>query len=189
MADASRVRLVWSGTQVVGESVSTFYTLGTPSALMSALHTWLSAYANRFPVGLVLAFEGSGEVIDTSTGQATAAWSATPPAIITGSDSGNFVQGVGLRVVWNTGTFSHGRRIKGSTFLVPTGGSVFALDGTPAGAVIAAMEGGANTVVSSLAGDLVIVTRPTDEFPVGGHASVTSATIPDKVSWLRSRRT
>lgn len=181
--------MTYSGNAVVGASVSTLYTLGTPAALMSAATTLLNGIKGNLPVSLTIGFQGSGEVIDVATGKATSSWASTPPAAVVGTDVGSFTQGVGYRLVWNTGTFSHGRRIKGSTYVVPVGHGAYNTAGLPNATVVSGWQGFLNTFVANMAGNLVIVTRPSAKYPVGGHAAVTTGQVSPKVSWLTSRRT
>lgn len=189
MVDVSRVRMVFSGNAVVGSSVGTLYTLGTPLGLMTAATTMLNGIKGNLPVSLTIGFQGSGEVIDVATGKATSSWAATPPTAVVGTDVGSFTQGVGYRLVWSTGTFSHGRRIKGSTYLVPVGHGGFNVAGLPNATVVSGWQTFVNSFVTAMAGNLVIVTRPSAKYPVGGHAVVTSGQVSPKVSWLTSRRT
>jgi hypothetical protein len=91
--------------------------------------------------------------------------------------------------VWGTGTFSGGRRIKGSTYIVPVGAGGFSVAGTPNAGMVTNWNTALATFLSTMAGNLVIVTRPTAAHPVGGHAVVTTGTTPPKVSWLVTRRT
>ena len=47
-----------------------------------------------------------------------------------GSGQGGFAAGVGARVVWETGAVRNGRRVRGSTFVVPIWSSAYETNGT-----------------------------------------------------------
>lgn len=97
-----------------------------------------------------------------------------------------------MRVKWFTGGIVHGRMVQGSTFIVPLMTTAYETDGTLTSAVTSNASTAANTLISAT--DTVIWSRP---FPgstgnparAGSSHAVIAATIPDKVSWLRTRRT
>lgn len=190
MADLFRCRVGWSGTGVVGPGVSTFYSTSGGPALNDAARAFFNTIKWAFPGTLVQwDFPGGGEIVDSFTGQATGAWSGgvTTPIISTSSFQ-QHPAGVGCRVVWTTPGFSHGRRVRGSTYLVPLANTMFSGDGT--------LDDDSRTQIATAAevfraaSGLAIHTRPKHAGEsTGGHASVTGVIVPDKVSWLKSRRT
>jgi hypothetical protein len=188
MVDVSRVQVTVGGSGVVGPSVTTLYTTGTPLSLMTAWSTFLNAIKGNTPLAITWQFPSAGEVIDSDTGKPTTSWTATPPGPITGGDAGVFAQGVGERIVWGTDVFHNGRNIRGSTFLVPMGAGTFSANGNLNNTVRAAHETAARAFVTAMAGAFCILTRKSDTNPIGGIAAVKNATIPNNVSWLRSRR-
>lgn len=188
MTDINRLRATWSGSGVVGPGVSTFYALGTGSALSAAVADLFTDLVAALPVSVNITIPGGGEVIEDSTGATTGTWTSGGGGVISGTDPGAFSQGVGIRMVWETAGLTNNRRVRGSTFMCPLAGNVFANDGTPASGARTVMTDAAIAFVSSLVGDLVIWTKPTDSTP-GKISEVTSGTVPDRVSWLTSRRT
>lgn len=190
MASLDRVRVVWTGTSIVGPGVSTFYTTGTGAALNAALKTYFTAITSAFPnLKGQWEFAAGGETIDSATGTLTGSWGgSTSSSIVMASPNASWVSGVGARVVWNTNGFVSGRRVRGSTFMVPLQQSAYDADGTLVGSFVTLLQTSANALVASVP-QLTIWSRPTAAHPVGGATPVTSATVPDKVSWLRSRRT
>lgn len=189
MADISRVRVELTGPAVIGPSVTTLHTTGAPGALMSAWSLLLIAFKPNSPSTLTWTFPSSGEVIDSTTGLATGTWTATPPPSIVGSDNGSYAAGVGERIVWGTDTFHAGRRIKGSTYIVPLGAGAYATDGRLNATMRGTQQTAVNTFVTAMSGAFCILTRRSARNPIGGLAAVTSGTVPNSVSWLRSRRT
>lgn len=189
MAALSRVRLTWTGAAVVGASTSTFFTTGDPGTLMGAFDDVVDAMKANLPDSLSAAFEGSGEIIESTTGLATGAWTETPPVPVVGTDSGGFAQGVGERIAWSTNAFENGRRVRGSTFIVPLGAGAYTDGGILNATMRAAHNAAVATFLGVMAGDMVIYSRPSPGGSDGGFASVTGGNIPPSISWLRSRRT
>lgn len=188
--DLDRVRVSWEGPALVGPGVSTFYaTAGNGAALSSALKTFFDAIKGYFPSSKVTwSFPNTGEVIDSATGQATGAWSGGTFQTVAASGAGtSWANGVGARVRWNTGVYHNGRRVRGSTFLVPLQSGVYDTDGTLVGSAVTAMQTAAAALVTAVP-TMGIHTRPHPGAADGGFATVASAEVPDKVSWLRSRR-
>lgn len=144
--------------------------------------------AGRFPTGISWVVPDGGDVIDEATGSLIGAWGTTSETTISASGSGNFAQGVGLRVVWDTGTIRGGRRVRGSTFFCPLTLSQYQDDGTIGSATLTAFEGAASSYLSALGGEGRVWSRPRTGL-AGAGVEITSVTVPDKVSWLRSRRT
>jgi len=190
MANLDRVRVTWSGTSIVGPGVSTFYTTGTGAALNAALKTYFTAITSAFPnLKGQWDFAAGGESIDSATGALVGAWGGSSSAsIVMASPNASWVSGVGARVVWDTNTFANGRRVRGSTFMVPLQQSAYDADGTLTGSFVTLIQTAANALITTVP-QLTVWSRPTPAHPIGGASPVTSATVPDKVSWLRSRRT
>ena len=94
-----------------------------------------------------------------------------------------------MRFVWNTGARRSGRLVRGSTFLVPVIRSTFDGPGHVDDAARTALQTAATNLVTAAGANLRILSRPGVRVTTGGSAAIISATVPDKVSWLRSRRT
>lgn len=188
MVDIARVRVAWSGSAIVGGGVSTFYSTGTGSVLADAVETFWDATKSYRPAGASCTIPAEGDVLNSSTGELVGGWSGGPGTSIAGTGAGEYAKGVGARVVWNTNGFTNGRRVRGSTYLVPLVASMFAIDGTINDAVRTNIIGFAEAFRTTMGGDFVIWTRPTAEH-IGGVNSTTSASCPDTPSWLRTRRT
>lgn len=190
MAGLDRVRVEWSGDAVEGGGVTTMYALaGDGASLSDALGTFFGSVAGYFPNSKVLwVLPTSGEVIESTNGQATGTWSGgAGGSVPSASPNASFAAGVGARIRWETSVFSNGRRVRGSTFLVPLRSDVYDTDGT----LISTVASGIQTAVNTLfaAAPPVVFSRPSPGGSDGGYATTSAGVLLDKVSWLRSRRT
>lgn len=98
-----------------------------------------------------------------------------------------FGMGVGARIRWNTGGIFRGRRVRGTTFFTSLSNVELATDGTPSTSVVNTFQTAANVLIANVP-ELAVWSRPV----VGGDGEtnlVTDASVPDTLSWLRSRRT
>lgn len=189
MANLSQLVVGWAGAPVVGPGVSVFYCLeGDEASSLAALHTFFTAINNYLPSSLQWTFPGTGDKVSEVTGQRTGSWVSAAPAAVSCIGSGTWTNGVGMRVKWRTAGVKNGRNVVGATFLVPL--VVTAYEG--AGNITSAVLGPVTTAAAALAattGGIRVWSRP-DALHTGGAAfPVTAAEVPDKVSWLRSRRT
>lgn len=188
MADVLRHRVVWSGSTVTGGGVSTFYQDSPDTAGPGVLFDFFNAFAGILPTGTTITVATSGDIIETSNGELIGAWSGGTGGVVTGTNTTGYARGVGMRVRWNTAGIFHGRRVRGSTFLCPLGLGVYDTDGSINSSVITA----SNTAISDFVGEdqgFGIWSRPQGTATDGEFNLITSGTLPDAVSWLRSRRT
>lgn len=187
MADMVRVRAIWTGTGVTGTGVSTFYSMGAALDARAAVSAFFTAVAGILPPTVTVSVPGEGEILDDVTGDVTGAWAANPGTSHAGTGAGAFARGVGMRVVWGTNGITNGRRVRGSTFLVPIGSSNYENDGSIVAGALTAVSTAASAMRTSLGGDFVIWRRPKPGV-AGGTSSVLSSTVPDKVAWLTTRK-
>jgi len=188
MANLARVRTVWSGTPVTGGGVTTFYWNEAHSGFVADLGAFWTALASRLAGGISLTTENSGDLVDETTGAITGTWTDGSTSIVNTSGSGVFAGGVGARIRWQTTGITNKRRVRGSTFLIPLTVNEYDAQGSLATAFLTAAGGAAGNLFTASEGNLRIWTRPVGGS--GGHAHVvTNFTIPDRISWLRSRRT
>ena len=187
MATLNRLRVDWGGTVVVGPGLSTFYFTGSmagvPAAVV-ALYTALITYA---PSGLQWTIPSSGDTIEDSTGALTGGWTASGGSTVNATGSGAWAAGAGARIVWGTGSVFRGRRVKGATFFCPVTTGTYDTAGTLLNSFVTAANTAAANFVSATTPNFKIYSRPHLD---GTYATsqVTSGSVPDKVSWLRSRR-
>lgn len=188
MTTLARLRVAWSGTGVTGPGVSTFYSVGSGADLQSAAVTLFGALKFQVPASVFWTVAAGGETIDDNTGALVGAWSGSAATVIAGTGSLAHAQGVGARIVWETSGIVGGRRSRGTTFVCPISLAAFDDDGTLKAPVVSSMQDAATTFIGTLGTDLVVLSRNTSSHSGTSH-SVTSARVPDAVSWLRSRRT
>lgn len=188
MANLARVRIVWNGTAITGPGVTTMYFDEAGSGFVAAVQNWVASWKNYIPGATTMTVEGFGDLIDVATGALSGTWTDGTTLTQVGTFSGAFAAGVGARTVWDTAGVHNGRRVRGSSFIVPLGASLYDTDGTLAGATLTTLTGAATTLIGGSTYDMQIYSRPVGG--AGGQASaVISSQVPDRVSWLRSRRT
>lgn len=140
------------------------------------------------PPGTTITIPAGGDVLDESTGTITGAWGGGSSTVKTQSLPQAYAAGVGARVVWETGGIRNGRRVKGSTFVLPLGNTCYENDGSLTAATITALDAACAAMLAQVPTQMRVWSRPTATLPGVAHP-VLGYSVPDKVSWLRSRRT
>lgn len=191
MASIARVRAEWGGSGLDGPGVSTFYTANlSPATYVTAVRAFFNNIVSVFPTDIDITVRGDGELIDDATGALSGSWSMTPPAVVTGTNTADYARGVGTRIKWLTGGVTGNRRVRGSTFIVPMTVDSYNTSGALDSAVLSMLQSAATALAAADSGSMVIWTRPSGDPPSGGAShAVTGSTVPNSVSWLRSRRT
>lgn len=199
MATLSRMRVTWGGSTVVGPGVSTFYFNSVSMAgLPAAVASFFTTIKNFIPAGTSIVVPGVGETIDEATGALNGAWSASGGATVTGGGGGaSFLLGTGGRVRWQTGGIVGGRRVVGTTFIVPMTAQELP-SGIIPGGTLSIMQTAANALVTASSGAMYVYSKP-QPARTGAHgplparagvaSQVTSAVVDPDMTWLRSRRT
>lgn len=188
MPTCSRVVIAWSGQAVVGGGVSVLHcAVGDEHALMTDFRAFLNTTTGNFPNQLTASFPSAGTTINEADGQTNGAWSdPSPPASITGASANTWANGVGLRVKWTSSTFHNGHRIVGATFMVPLQINAYEGAGNIVTVNLGQFQTAGNTLVA--AGHLRIYSRDTGLHD-GVSVQALGCDVPDRVSWLRGRRT
>lgn len=183
MADMERIVVVWSGLAGL-PGVSVFF--GTVGASANAgVKAFFTSVASVIPTGCSWDIPGSGDLIDDATGTLTGVWTnAGGGGTVAASGSTSHASGCGAYVNWNTAGIANGRRVKGRTFLCPLSANQYEANGTIAAAGITTMQTAATALVTT--GDTLIWHRPGTG--TGSSFSPSSATVPDQVTSLRTRR-
>lgn len=180
-----RVPVIWT-TGVGGAGVSVFYSLSSTDAT-AALGTFFDAIKTKFNVAVTWNIPGSGDTIESSTGELVGSWAGGTSAALGGTVSTAYVAGTGAWVNWGTGSVRNGRRFRGRTFLCPLINTSFDTTGTLTNTDLSVFQAAANTLAATNL--LTIWGRPTTPGGTDGFIStVLSAAVPDKVTSLRSRR-
>lgn len=184
-----RLRVEWSGSGVVGPGLTTFYAdEGAGSMDPSEVVTFFDSIKALFPSTVTWTIPGEGDMLNEGTGELAGTWSASGGGTVAGTSSASYAAGVGARVRWNTAGIVGGRRVRGSTFLVPLTVNHYDGQGTLESTAVSTLATAAGALVTGLAGALVVWSRPAPGRAGTMHA-VTGSSLPDRVSWLRSRRT
>lgn len=193
-----RLRVQWTGSGVVGPSVSTFYALDGSTGFPAAVRSLFDTLKVYIPSGTSIVVPNNGDKIDPATGALTGAWvDGAVTAPVACSSSGNYAKGVGCQIRWSTTSIVGGRRVQGSTFIVPLSATLFDTTGTLVDLNQQSIQAAANNYVTA-APYACIWSRPvkadsTRTPPRAGRAGstalITGATVPDRASWLLTRRT
>lgn len=184
MTTLNRYRVIWTGGPG-GTGVSTFFSNESSITALADIRAFFNTIAGLWPSAMTFSFPESGDQIESTTGTLVGAWTQPAAAPVVGGNPGAaFAAGVGGRVRWGTGAIVNGRRLVGTTYLTDVTVGTFDNNGTLAPAWISQVKAAADTLVAT--DSLVIWSRPRDG--VSGFGSVESASIPDRVTSLRSRR-
>lgn len=184
-----RLRVEWSGTSVEGAGVTTFYADADGTmAIQVGAGGFFDEVLDLLPPGTTITIPAGGDVLDESTGTITGAWGGGSSTVKTQSLPQAYAAGVGARVVWETGGIRNGRRVKGSTFVLPLGNTCYENDGSLTAATITALDAACAAMLAQVPTQMRVWSRPTATLPGVAHP-VLGYSVPDKVSWLRSRRT
>lgn len=184
MSVINRYRVNWTGfTGAPG--LSTFYSDGASTAALAAIRTFFNSCTTYLPTSLTLDFPGTGDQLESTTGALTGVWSVAPPLPVIGAaPTGFFAGGTGVRVIWETGVIVNGRRVKGSTFIVPLSTFAYDTNGTMTSGGFSAINNAAGVLAGT--GLLKIWSRPN----AGGSAitTVSAGRCVDATTNLRTRR-
>lgn len=196
--DLLRLRVDLSGAGVVGPSVQTWYADSlTGLGMNAAVKALLTSLANNFPDDLTFTIPSAGDTIESTTGDLTGTWAASGGGTVTGTDSGAFALGSGYRLRWLTDGIVGGRRVRGTTFMVPCAGLMFSTSGRLVAASVTSINTAVSTFAGTMAGKHYVWSRPVpahvkDGVSIpkrdGAASVVTGWNVPTTPTSLRSRR-
>lgn len=194
MANIQRIRVAISGL-VGGPGVATFYAPEADTTAVAALSTFYAAVKNLHAQNTSFQIPGSGDTIDESNGHIVGLWTQSGGSVQTSASGANpYGAGVGARVRWLTGGIVHFRRVTGTTFLVPLNGASLDTDGTVLDSTVTTLSTAAGNLVTGAALRIwsppvtaaeatpTVPERSGTSFEVQGH------TVPQMITWLRSRK-
>lgn len=184
----NRVRCVWSNF-VGAPGYTNFYT-GTSVTDYTPIRTFFAAFSTSLPAAVTITVPTTGDQISEATGAITGSWAATVTGGAVSGSAGNtgvYSGASGVQVQWLSTLIARGRRIQGKTFIVPAYSTVYDSNGSIASGTLTAAQTAANNLISALASELKIWSRPAPGY-TGQQAIVTTARIPDLAVTLRSRR-
>ena len=194
MAYLGRIRAEWSGASVIGGGLSTFYTsviapsgadLTDARAQVASFFTEVQGVTANTTTTFV---PKQGDTLDVSTGEIAGGWTAGGvPGQNLAESTSNFAQGVGARIVWTTNGIHKRRRVRGGTFVMPLAGSMYDADGTLTPTCVTRLTAAAQFLLGPV--QFQVWSRPAVGGAGGMAFPIVGFTVPDRVSWLRSRRT
>lgn len=187
--DLLRVRAILSGAGSGAPAVSFFYCDAMQTGFPAAVRAFYNSIAGVIPNTISVQVDGSGDIILDTDGSLQGTWSEATPAAVAGTNNNGFVAGVGCRIRWNTAGVRGGRRVKGTTFLVPLGKDIYTGAGQLDDSFLPSIVTAGNTLRTAASGAMRIWSRPHKNASDGTSHDVTGVQVPDMVSWLRSRRT
>lgn len=196
------VRTEWAGTTggpgltqlAIAEGDGGFWTPTQAQNAVDAVHDFWEDLIAYLPNEISLTIDPVVDLYNEATAELIASEVApTPPGVVNGINTSAYAMASGLKINWNTGVIRYGRRVKGSTFIVPAGSSVYTNTGTVDSVVATAFNTAANLLRTTLIGDslkLVVWSRP-KELPVarpGAISDIISGATSPKGAILRGRR-
>lgn len=194
MVNIVRVQAVWTGFQGAPGYTSWYGEAGSDAAASAgALSTRMRAFFNSLaafiPSGVEVKVQRLYQVLEASNGVLLSEGNvASDPAVVVGTNSGNYAGSSGAAINWETGTFNaNGRRIRGRTYLVPLGPSSLDNDGTISPALVTGLTAAGAAALGGT-GSLGVWTRPSAGGSDGAFTVASTATVKDKSAVLRSRR-
>lgn len=189
MANLKRVRCSWGGSGTVGPSVTTFYFSSTASGFSAALQTFFQAIKADLPNNCTVTVPNTGDLVRETDGVLQGVWTDSGGSTTTGTDSGAFQRGSGFRIEWVTAGIRNGRRVTGTSFVVPACSLAFDTDGFLGAATAAAVTTAASALLSSTTPDFLVWSKPHSKAAADGSSHpVLGVNVPLEPTQLRSRR-
>lgn len=174
-----------------GPGVSVFHldaTVSTPrQSQVNAIRAAFDAIKGFLPTDVSISFSPEIEVIERTTNTLIGTVAVAPPASVTGTNTGAYSAPSGARWRWATGVIHRGRRVTGTTFLVPLSNSAYDVDGTLTAAALTTLNNAAAGILTAAPGALMVYSRPAGGDP-GIASTVTGGSTVDRAAVLRSRR-
>lgn len=184
----NRVRAVWTNFNGA-PGYSNFY-VSTTVTNITPIRTFFSTLINQLPAGLTITVPSSGDQINEANGAIVGGWTGTQsgaPVVGNVANTGPYAGGVGAVVEWKTSLLAGTRRVQGKTYIVPMISTGFAADGTLGNVAQTELRDSANALITAMAGELKIWTRPRPTI-AGAGATVIAAVVPDLAAQMKSRR-
>lgn len=196
------VRTYWDGTSG-GPGLTQFalegaaggeWNPGGTNGAVSAVRVFWDSLKALLPDELRLTVSPIIDDYNSITGKLVGSYVAsTTPTVVAGTSATSYAAGAGAKITWNTNQISNGRRVRGSTFLVPLAAANYTITGTISAAAIATINNSAGNLISGLATastPLAVWSRPIKEpnARAGFDTQVVSGTCGSKTAILRGRR-
>lgn len=191
MATIHRYTALWTAGS--GGAGTTTFHMGASSAAagagVPAFRAFFDAVKSNLPPDVTITFPSTVDLVDEATGTLVGSIGSSPVASVTGIGSGVYSAPTGGRVRWLTNEIVGGRRVRGTTFIVPMTGASYSADGTLSAAAVTVLGNAATALLATTSLDLAVYHRPTSASPTSGQAVLcTGSFIPEQAAILRSRR-
>lgn len=185
MSNMLRYTVQWTAGSG-GAGTSTFHFGNTVAGQAAAVRAFFDSIKGNFPSDVTWSFPGEYEDVSVETGTLLGVVATAPPASVVGVGTTAYAAPAGARVRWLTAGIRNGRRVTGTTFLVPLLASAFEGNGTLTSGTITSLNSAAATLRGAT--NMVVWSRPTAGGGAGAIQNVTGSDTPDRVAVLRSRR-
>lgn len=173
---------------MVGPGLTTFYFAnGSPTNAPSVVTNFFDMVKNLVATGVTWTIPDGGDLIEESSGALTGTWSGDAGGTVNSNRAEQWAQGVGARIRWMTGAIRGGRRVAGTTFIVPLGSGAFQGASGLTEATRNTLQTAAEALVANADWNLLVWSRPRPGLN-GQGVPVTMPEVPDAVAWLRSRK-
>lgn len=185
----------WAVTQ--GDGSIGVMSSGDAQDAVNAARTFWDAVKAYFPNEVTFTVSPVVDYYIASTGVLAGSVTAiTPPVAVVGSSTLSYGMASGLKLNWHTGMVRNGRRVRGSTFLVPTTNNAYSPTGTAdatARTTIATAAGAYMTSLGATGLKAQVWSRPfegSETVPArsGDVADVSAVEVSEKTAILRGRR-
>lgn len=189
MANLKRVRCDISGVGVVGPSVATFYFTSAATGFSADLQTFFQAIKGNFPIGLTVNVPNTGDLVRETDGVLQGVWTDSGGSTTTGTGNTVFAEGSGIRARWVTGGLRNGRKILGTTFIVPAVSAAFTTGGLVAAGTITNVATAQAALIAARGSSMLIWSKPHSKAAADGASNaVIAGFCPVTPTQLRSRR-
>jgi len=149
--------------------------------------TFFGAVKGLIPSVTTITVPTNGDLVDDITGVLSGSWTGGTGGATACTGAGNYFAGVGAYINWGTPLIINGRRLRGRTFICPLTVNQSDSNGTLLAAAVTTLTTAASTLAAT--GHITCWHRPTSPGASNGaSATITSATVPDQVTSLRTRR-
>lgn len=185
MVNLQKVVVEWTGFQGA-PGYNVFYR-GDANVITSNLRTFYDSVKGLLPAGVSVTVPNAGDLVDSATGELSGAWTTAINLTVTGTSAAVYAAPCGAICKWFTASIVNGRRLRGKTFLVPLTSAAYQSDGSILTTALTTLKTAADALVTAEAANLGVWHRPVAGAG-GSWSPTTAATVPDRVSILRSRR-
>lgn len=184
MAQFYRTQIISTGVQGSPYVTTLNWVLAgsTPTQISTAINGFLGAIATVVHQDLVMDWDGSLEVVESTSGQIEGVASATARSS-TGTLTGDILPPATQALIqWRTGVFQGGREVRGKTF-IPAMTETAAVAGQVGSTAQTALNNTATALLTASGAELAIYSRKN-----GSIVPVNTGTCWNQFAVLRSRR-